>query len=155
MNEDAPIAIEFHATAVAIDGAGILLRGRSGTGKSDLALRLVDGGALLIGDDRVRLELRAGKVWVGPSAEAPAELRHRLEVRGLGIFALPGAAEAPLALVADLLPGRNLDRLPGPQTCRYLGLDLPLVMLDPFLASAAAKLRLAARALPGAIIPAP
>lgn len=152
---EAPGSIEIHATAVAIQGQGVLLRGRAGTGKSDLALRLVDGGALLIADDRVLLERRDARIWVRPSVQAPAELRHRLEVRGLGIFTLPGAAAAPLALVADLLPGRNLDRLPGPQTCRYLGLELALVMLDPFLASAAAKLRLAARALPGAIIPAP
>jgi hypothetical protein len=148
-------AVELHATAVAIEGRGLLLRGRSGTGKSDLALRLIDGGAELISDDRVRI-LRAGEALLlrAPSA-LPPELESRLEVRGLGIFKVPGRPEAPLALVADLLPGRNLDRLPGPQSCRYLGLERPLVMLDPFLASAPAKLRLAARSLAGAIIPPP
>lgn len=148
-------AVELHATAVAIDGLAVLLRGRSGTGKSDLALRLVDGGARLISDDRVRILRVGGALLVRPPAALPEELEYRIEVRGLGIFAVPGAPEAPLALVADLLPGRNLDRLPGPQSCRYLGLERPLVMLDPFLASAPAKLRLAARALPGAIIPPP
>lgn len=148
-------AVELHATAVAIDGQGVLLRGRSGTGKSDLALRLVDGGAALISDDRVRI-LRSGEtLLLRPPAELPPELEHRLEVRGLGIFAVSGAVEAPLALVADLLPGRNLDRLPGPQSCRYLGLERPLVMLDPFVASAPAKLRLAVRGLAEAIIPPP
>jgi HPr kinase/phosphorylase len=148
-------ALELHATAVAIDGLGVLLRGRSGTGKSDLALRLVDQGARLISDDRVRILRQGEGLRLRPPARLPAELEYRIEVRGLGIFAVPGASEAPLVLVADLLPGRNLDRLPGPQSCRYLGLERPLVMLDPFLASAPAKLRLAARALPGAIIPPP
>jgi len=148
-------AVELHATAVAIDGRGVLLRGRSGTGKSDLALRLVDGGAALVSDDRVRI-VRSGEILLlrAPAGLAP-ELEYRLEVRGLGIFAMPGTAEAPLALVVDLLPGRNLDRLPGPQSCRYLGLERPLVMLDPFVASAPAKLRLAVRGLAKAIIPPP
>ena len=148
-------AVELHATAIAIDGRGLLLRGRSGTGKSDLALRLLDGGAGLISDDRVRIVRSGDALLLRPPAQLPPEMAYRLEVRGIGIFKVVGLAEAPLALVADLLPGRNLDRLPGPQTCRYLGIDRPLVMLDPFLASAPAKLRLAARSLGEAIIPPP
>lgn len=139
--------LELHATAVAIDGQAVLLRGRSGTGKSDLALRLVDGGAKLIADDRVRIE-RQGEALILRRPEAiPPELVFRLEVRGLGIVKLPGIAAAPLGLVVDLLPGRNLDRLPEAQRCRYLEIERPLIMLDPFTASAAAKLRVALRAL--------
>jgi hypothetical protein len=148
-------AVEIHATAVAIDGRGVLLRGRSGAGKSDLALRLVDRGALLVSDDRVRIERRGGMLYLLPPPAAPAALRHRLEVRGLGIVPLPGIAEAPLALVVDLAPGRSLERLPEPQSCGYLGKAVPLLTLDPFAASAPAKLRLAAGLLTGSIIPPP
>lgn len=148
-------AVEVHATAVAVEGRGLLLRGRSGAGKSDLALRLVDRGALLVSDDRVRIERRAGALYLLPPPAAPAHLRHKLEVRGLGIVSLPGIAEAPLALVADLAPGRSLERLPEPQICRYLGAAVPLLTLDPFAASAAAILRLAAGLPPGSIIAPP
>jgi hypothetical protein len=148
-------AVEVHGTAVAIDGQGLLLRGAPGSGKSDLALRLVDGGALLIADDLVRIERRGDGLWVGPAAGTPAVLRHKIEIRGLGIASLPGLEEAPLVLVADLVPGLVPERLPPAGFCDYLAVGLPLIALDSFAASAAAKLRLAVKRGPRSIIPPP
>jgi hypothetical protein len=90
-----------------------------------------------------------------PPIGVPPELRHRIEIRGLGIAALPGEAEAPLALVVDLVSVPGPERLPPAQRCQYLEVGLPLIAIDPFAASAAAKLRLAVKCGAGSIIPPP
>jgi serine kinase of HPr protein (carbohydrate metabolism regulator) len=132
-----------HGTCVEIDGVGVLLRGPPGSGKSDLALRLIDGGARLVADDQTELRCDGGAVV----ASAPPPIAGRIEVRGVGILDLPSAASAPLALVVDLVAAAGIDRLPEPARCRYLDCSLPLLRLAPFEASAAAKLRVALRAL--------
>ena len=71
-------AASVHATCVAIEGAGVLIRSPAGAGKSDLALRLIDGGAVLVADDRVALEDHEGFI----RARAPARLRGRLRAAG-------------------------------------------------------------------------
>jgi HPr kinase/phosphorylase len=142
-----------HATAVAIGGAGVLLTGRPGSGKSDLALRLVDGGASLIADDQVMLRRDSDRLIAGFPDSAPAELRGRLEVRGLGLMAVATSAAVPLALVVLLRPGPPAERLPAPQSADYLGVAVPLLGLDPFTASAAAQVRLAVRTPGRGIIP--
>src|SRR5215475_542031 len=124
-----------HATAVAIGGAGVLLTGGPGSGKSDLALRLVDGGASLIADDQVMLQRDGDRLIAGFPISAPAELRGRLEVRGLGLMPVAPSAAMPLALVVLLRPGPPDDRLPGPRSAEYLGVVVPLLGLDPFTAS--------------------
>ena len=131
-----------HASCVAVDGGGVLLLGPSGSGKSDLALRLIDGGAVLVADDQVEIRAAGGRLEAAP----PDALAGRIEVRGLGILALPWRASAPLVLAAELLVGGRPERLPEPARRRFEGIDLPLVRLAPFDASAAARLRLAARA---------
>ncbi|HET8727232.1 MAG TPA: HPr kinase/phosphatase C-terminal domain-containing protein [Alphaproteobacteria bacterium] len=128
----------IHATCVALQGAGVLLRGPSGSGKSDLALRLIDGGALLVADDRVALTLEDGRVMARP----PAALAGFLEVRGIGPVPMPATAPAPVALVVDLVPGGPIERLPEPRNCAYLGVLLPRFALDPFESSAPSKVRL-------------
>ena len=137
-----------HATCVAIEGAGVLLRGPSGAGKSDLALRLIDGGARLVADDQVELVRQDESVLARP----PESLAGLLEVRGLGIIRLHHLPDAPVLLVADLVPADQVERLPEPATVHLLGCDLPLLHLDPFTASAPAKLRLAVRVATGSII---
>lgn len=128
--------------------AGVLLRGPSGSGKSDLALRLIDEGARLVADDRVVLR-DGGGVPGRVLASAPAALAGLLEVRGVGIAALPAVAEVPVDLVADLVPRARVERLPDEgDTADLLAHRVPRLDLDPFDASAPAKLRLAARALP-------
>jgi serine kinase of HPr protein (carbohydrate metabolism regulator) len=140
----------IHATCVALENGsgtspgliGVLLRGPSGSGKSDLALRLVDAGALLVADDRVVLAHEDGAVVARP----PAALAGLLEVRGVGPLPVPAAPAAPVRLVVDLVPPDRVERLPDPRRCSYLGIELPLFALAPFEASAPAKLRLLARA---------
>lgn len=129
-----------HATCVAIDGAGVLIRGGSGAGKSDLALRLIDDGAALVADDQVALERRGEELW----AQAPEPLRGRLEVRGLGIVALPALEAARLVLAVDLSAPETIERLPAEAHVTVCGAMLPRLRLAPFEASAPAKLRLAA-----------
>src|SRR6266851_2230729 len=99
--------ILLHATAVAIDGRGVLLRGASGAGKSDLALRLIDAGARLIADDQSELHRRGDSIIV----RAPATIAGLVEVRGIGIIRLDALAEAPVALIVDLVPPEALERL--------------------------------------------
>ena len=134
----------IHATAVAIDGEAVLLRGPPGAGKSDLALRLIDGGARLISDDQAVLRRRDAQILV----RAPATIAGLIEVRGLGILRIDPLDEAPLALVVDLVSPAQIERLPEPRSERILGVAIPLIALAPFAASAAAKLRLARRAFP-------
>jgi HPr kinase/phosphorylase len=133
-----------HGTAVEIDGAGILLRGPSGSGKSDLALRLIDGGATLVADDRVVLSRQGGHVLAG----APETIAGKIEVRGLGIVRLPSTGPAPLRLVVDLTPPEAIERLPKAAETVLLGVALPVMQLAPFEPSAPAKLRLALRLAP-------
>jgi serine kinase of HPr protein (carbohydrate metabolism regulator) len=142
--------IQVHGTCVELAGTAVLLRGAPGSGKSDLALRLIDGGARLVADDRVDLRLEGDRLV----ASAPAPLKGRLEVRGLGIIALPSLAEASLGLVADLVALGMVERLPEPARCDFLGQSLPLIRIWPFEPSAGAKLRLAVRSLGRAIMPA-
>lgn len=132
-----------HATCVSLGGAGVLLRGPSGSGKSDLALRLIDGGAVLVADDQVSLEVRDGGLFARPPATIPG----KLEVRGVGIVALPFDAEAPVRLTVDLVGPEAVERMPQAARCVCLGIDLPLLALAPFEASAVAKVRLAVRSL--------
>lgn len=124
-----------------------MLRGPSGSGKSDLALRLIDGGAVLVADDQVRLSPGDGDEAGRLVATAPPAIAGLIEVRGLGPMPAPSVASAPVALVVDLKPGEEIERLPGPASCAYLGCRLPLLSLDPFHASAPAALRLAVAAL--------
>ena len=127
-----------HATSVAIAGRGILLCGASGAGKSDLALRLIDRGAMLISDDYTIVERNGGQL----TASAPATIAGKMEVRGLGVVDMPFASEAPLALVVDL--AQHVDRMPGdPDEWIIAGAPLPVIKLSPFEASAPIKVELA------------
>ncbi len=131
-----------HATAVAVEGEAVLLRGRPGAGKSDLALRLIEAGGALVADDQVELRPAGGRVV----ARAPLALAGLLEIRGLGIVRFEALSEAPLALVVDLTPRDQIERLPEPRRTAFFGIDVPLVALSAFEASAVAKLRFARRA---------
>jgi HPr kinase/phosphorylase len=136
----------IHATCVRIAGTGVLLCGPPGAGKSDLALRLIDGGALLVADDQVSLERAGDRLLAG----CPTALAGLLEVRGLGILPVPSVADmdgegVPVGLVVRLVEA--VDRLPEPQHHNLLGLALPALDLRPFEASAAARVRLAVTAL--------
>ena len=136
-----------HATCVALRLPGrtwraVLLRGASGAGKSDLALRLIDAGGRLVADDQTRITRRGRTL----TASAPPVLAGLIEVRGVGIVKLARSqvlARAPLAMIVDLVPPEHVERLPDPAEEEVLGVALPLLALAPFEASAPAKLRLA------------
>lgn len=121
---------------------GVLLRGPSGSGKSDLALRMIDAGALLVADDRVELRVDQGRLM----ARAPAALAGLLEVRGVGLMPMPAVAEAEVGLVVDLVPREAVERLPDEEAAELLGRAVPRLALYPFDASTPAKLKLAATA---------
>ena len=127
-----------HGSCASSAGAGVLLLGVPGAGKSDLLLRLMRRGWGLVADDQVLLSAHAG----GLAAESPAELAGLLEVRGVGIFqGLPHAA-CGLRL-AVLLVGRDeVPRLPEPRQFSALGHHLPLLALHAFDCSAVAKIEL-------------
>jgi serine kinase of HPr protein (carbohydrate metabolism regulator) len=132
-----------HASSVAIDGAGVLLCGAPGCGKSDLALRLIDRGARLVADDQVELSRAGERVF----ASAPAALTGLIEVRGIGLVRLPPLVRAALVLVAELDPEGAPERLPEPASRVIEGVALPCLGLAPFHPSAAARLRLAVRTI--------
>ena len=138
-----------HGTCVDVEGVGVLLRGPSGAGKSDLALRLIDGGARLVADDQVALARDGAEV----RPAAPATIAGLIEVRGLGPIRLEATPGTPLLLVVDLVQG-PVERMPEPEFVDLLGVAVPLLRLNPFEASAAAKVRLAAGAAARGLLPA-
>ena len=141
--------IRVHGTAIALGSEGILLRGPSGAGKSDFALRLIDQGARLVADDQTELRREGDEIIMS----APATIAGQIEVRGLGIVAMSSVASAPLRLVVDLLPSTEIERMPLPRECSFLGCAIPAIALAPFEASAPAKLRLALRSLALGVAP--
>ena len=143
--------VNIHATCVRLGragaafgappDAGVLLLGKSGAGKSDLALRLIALGATLVADDRPDLYVRRGKLYARP----PARLAGLVEVRGIGIVKLPHAPRVCVTLVVEL--GWEATRLPDHRRYRLpAGLALPaaaappMVKIAPFEASAPAKI---------------
>jgi hypothetical protein len=103
----------------------MLIEGEPGSGKSSLALALIDRGATLVGDDGVLLDMREGRLWAAP----PPAIAGLLEIRNVGLANFP-AAPAPLALVLRLDPGapRHIE---APECVRLAGFDLPMVRLWP------------------------
>lgn len=137
----------IHATAVSVamptlGSWVVLLRGLPGSGKSDLALRLLDRGATLVSDDQVVLRPVGGRLQASP----PAAIAGKLEVRGLGIVELPYQEGVPVALIADLRPAAEIERLPEPAEESLAGIVLRRIDIDPQEISAPEKLRLALHA---------
>ena len=145
-------SVRVHATLVAIgraDGSehGALFLGPPGSGKSDMALRLIHDGALLVADDQVDVSFAHGGLW----GAAPEKIAGLIEARGIGLIRLPFSPGVRIAAVFDLTPGTAIERSPEkrwyqpPQTFRARGgaLRIPLYALNPFEASANAKVTLA------------
>lgn len=139
----------IHASAIAAGGRAAIIRGASGAGKSDLALRclaqapslLLPHPVMLVGDDQIMLERRRDALFAAP---APA-LAGKLEVRGIGIVAVSKViGEAEVRLVVDLVPAKEVERMPDPWPATALiGKDLPLLRLFAFENSAPLKLLMA------------
>ncbi len=113
------------ATGIAIGGRAVLIEGPSGSGKSSLALALIDRGAVLVGDDGVALTMHGGQLWAAP----PRTTAGLMEIRNLGLVTLP-CTQAPVALILRLDPTapRFIEEA---EQAKRLGLALPLIALWP------------------------
>jgi serine kinase of HPr protein (carbohydrate metabolism regulator) len=127
-----------HASTVAIDGRAVVISGPSGSGKSDLALRLLDRGFTLVSDDRTIVKREGDRLL----ASAPASIAGKLEIRGIGIVDVETVNDVPIALLVELTS--DIQRLPDDYRERpILGVGLPLIGIDALAASAPAKVALA------------
>ncbi|MDO7842760.1 HPr kinase/phosphorylase [Sphingomonas immobilis] len=132
--------LRIHATAVAIGGHGVLLLGGSGAGKSDLALRLIDRGALLVSDDQTNLTTDDGSLLASP----PNTIAGLIEVRGIGIVTVAHRASARVALLVRL--EGEVPRMPDKGLSEEIaGVRLPVMTVDPAAMSAPIKVELALR----------
>ena len=143
------VMLLVHGTCVDLDGIGVLIIGPPGSGKSDLAIRLIDAGARLVADDYLWLENADG----GLVAAVPESIAGLLEVRGLGIVKLSYRDTCAVRLCVDLVAPDEIDRLPAAgQSARYEGVEIRRLALEGFEASAVAKVKLAARAVRDGIV---
>jgi serine kinase of HPr protein (carbohydrate metabolism regulator) len=127
-----------HASTVATDGRAVVILGPSGSGKSDLALRLLDRGFTLVSDDQTVVK-KDGERLV---ASAPPNIAGKLEIRGIGIVDMETVTNMPVALLVELTS--EIQRLPDENRERpLLGITLPLISIDAMTASAPSKVALA------------
>jgi serine kinase of HPr protein (carbohydrate metabolism regulator) len=132
----------LHATCISIDQQGVLLTGPPGSGKSNLALRLIDEGAELIADDQTELHIEKDALI----ATAPDSIKGLFEIRHVGLIRMPCASNARIALYIDLAPtGEKLDRLPEDESISLLDHPVRRLRLPSFAASTPAKIRAALR----------
>ena len=128
----------LHCSTVASGGRAVLITGPSGSGKSDLALRLLDRGFTLVSDDQTVIKKDGDRLL----ASAPPTIAGKLEIRGLGIVDMEQVDNVPVALLVELKS--DIQRLPDDSRERpILGVKLPLVTIDAMPASAPSKVALA------------
>jgi serine kinase of HPr protein (carbohydrate metabolism regulator) len=130
----------LHASCVAVGGQAVLIGGRSGSGKSDLALRLIDRGGTLVSDDYTIVQRVNGRLL----AKAPANIQGKMELRGIGILPFETVTDVPVGLFVDL----NLEvvRLPEPrQPVAIAGVQVPVIAVNALEPSAPAKVMVALR----------
>ena len=126
----------IHSTSVVIDDNGVLILGDSGSGKSDLALRLIDNGATLISDDISICRKNLNNIYL----YCPPEIKGLLEVREIGIITVPFVERIKLRLVVNLKSNNN-ERFPKDSTYRILGIKIPIINIEGKNSSAVAKIK--------------
>ena len=130
------MSVNIHASCVCIKNKGILFLGDSGSGKSDISLRLIaDYKATLIGDDRIDIIAKGNNII----ASAPKNLSGLLEVRGIGIIKVKTKKKNKIDL-AVFLTQDKIERMPEPLYYELLDKKIPLININPFEASATAKI---------------
>lgn len=128
----------LHATTVAKGGRAVIITGRSGSGKSDLALRLFDRGFALVSDDQTMLRKDGHRLI----ASAPPSIKGKLEVRGIGIVEVETLDDVPVCVIVEL--SEAIERMPDAGLERtLLDIAVPLVGIDATSVSAAAKVEIA------------
>ncbi len=131
----------MHSSSVVIDDNGVLIMGNSGSGKSDLALRLIDNGATLISDDISDDISICKKTLNNIYLYCPPEIKGLLEVREIGIMTVPFVEKIKLQLVVNL-KSKNNERFPKDSSLKILGIKIPLINIDGKNSSAVAKIKL-------------
>ena len=126
----------IHSTSVVIDDNGVLILGDSGSGKSDLALRLIDNGATLISDDISICRKNSNNIYL----YCPPEIKGLLEVREIGIITVPFVERIKLRLVVNL-KSKNNERFPKDNSFRILGIKIPIISIEGKNSSAVAKIK--------------
>lgn len=134
---------KIHGTCIAAGSKGVLLLGASGSGKSDLALRLISRGAVLVADDVVMLRKEEDYII----ANADTATRGLLEVRGVGLVHYPVANHIPVVLVVRLVVQEKVERLPTPAVESLLGVSIPAISISGIEASSPDKVHAALHAL--------
>ena len=129
----------IYASCVAFGDDGILILGESGSGKSDLALRLINDGAKLVADDRCEV-FNQDQILI---AKAPETIKGLIEARGIGIIKLDYQEQAKIKLVIRLSSQDKIPRLPEIGTSKICDIDIKEFLLYPFEASAATKVKYA------------
>ncbi len=131
----------LHATTVFFEDKGLLILGPPGSGKSDLALRLIDQGGILVADDRCELEVGSkGEL----TASAPENLKGLLEVRGLGLVKIPARARCSIDIVVQLVRNSNdVVRMPEARSYTLLDRKIPAIEIWPFAGSTVPLIKLA------------
>ena len=126
----------MHSSSVVIDDNGVLILGDSGSGKSDLALRLIDNGATLISDDISICRKNLNSIYL----YCPPEIKGLLEVREIGIITVPFVERIKLRLVVNLKSNNN-ERFPKDSSFRILGIKIPIINIEGKNSSAVAKIK--------------